>query len=212
MTAAIAITDPSLILPVVDTLGIFVFGVTGGTVAVRHRLDMFGVVVLAMATALSGGVARDVLLGALPPAALTQPHYLWAALASGFAAFFFHKQIERLGKPVLVLDAMGLGLFAVAGCRKALDFGVDPLAAALLGMLTGVGGGILRDVLINETPRIFSEELYASAALLASVIVVVGHLYGAPGAPVSALAIIAAFLLRIVSWRRGWRAPRAPGS
>lgn len=212
MTAAIAITDPSLILPVVDTLGIFVFGVTGGTEAVRHKFDLFGVVVLAMVTALAGGVARDVLLGALPPAALTQPHYLWSAIASGFAAFFFHRRIESMGRPVLVLDAMGLGLFAVAGCRKALDFGVDPLAAALLGMLTGVGGGILRDVLINETPRIFSEELYASAALLASVIVVAGHLHGWPGAPVSALAIIAAFVLRIVSWRRGWRAPRAPGS
>ena len=207
-----SILAPSLVAPIADAIGVFVFGVTGGTLAVRRKLDMFGVVVLAVVTALSGGVARDMLLGALPPAALTNPHYLWAALASGFAAFFFHQQIERLGKPVMVLDAVGLGLFAVAGCRKALEHGVDPLAAALLGMVTGIGGGIVRDVLITETPRVLQEELYASSALLAATIVVLGHAFGWPEIVVSAVAVAAAFLLRVVSWRRGWRAPRAPGS
>lgn len=205
-------TDVSLILPIVDTIGIFVFGVTGGTLAVRRRLDVFGVFVLAGVTALSGGVVRDVLLGALPPAALTQPHYLWAALASGLAAFFFHRAIERLGKPVMVLDALGLGLFAVAGCRKALDYGVDPLAAVLLGVVTGVGGGIVRDLLLNETPRVLREEIYASAALLATLVVVAGHALGWASGPTSAGAVAAAFLLRVVSYWRGWRAPRAPGS
>lgn len=206
------IGDGATLTAVLDAVGIFVFGVTGGTLAVRRRFDLFGVVVLALVTALAGGVARDLMLGATPPAALTHPHYLWSALASGLAAFFFHKAIERLGKPVMVLDALGLGLFAVAGCRKALDYGVDPSAAVLLGVVTGVGGGIVRDLLVNEAPRVLREEIYASAALLAALIVILGEHFAWPWTVTSTAGVAAAFLLRVVSYWRGWRAPRAPGS
>lgn len=193
-----------------DLIGVFIFGLTGGTVAVRHRLDIFGVLVLSMATALAGGVIRDALLGAVPPASFGDDRYLWAALVSGFVAFFAHPLINRLVKPVMVLDALGLGLFAVAGCQKALAYGLTPLPAALLAVITGVGGGVLRDVLVCEVPRVLREEIYASAALLAAVIVIAGRWAGLPDLPVAVAGTLAAFALRVVSVVKGWGAPRAP--
>ncbi|AWK89260.1 hypothetical protein DEW08_22345 (plasmid) [Azospirillum thermophilum] len=195
-----------------DLAGVFVFGLSGGTLAVRHRLDLFGVLVLSLAAALAGGVFRDLLIGAVPPASLQDDRYLLAALASGFAAFFFHPQINRLGKPVMVLDAAGLGLFAVAGCGKALAFGVGPLPAALLASLTACGGGAMRDLLVAEVPRVLREEIYALAALLGAAIVIAGQALKLPDLPVAVTAVLAVFILRVVSVLRGWSAPRAPGS
>ncbi|WP_246337968.1 trimeric intracellular cation channel family protein [Azospirillum oleiclasticum] len=201
----------SLVL-VMDLAGVFIFGLSGGTLAVRHRLDLFGVLVLSMAAALAGGVARDLLLGAAPPATFRDDRYLWAALASGLAAFFFHRPILRLVKPVMVLDAAGLGLFTVAGCSKALDYGMEPLPAVLLAVITACGGGVLRDLLVTEIPRVLREEIYAVAALLGAVIVVAGGRLGLPDLPVAIAAVAATFALRVVSVVRGWSAPRAPGS
>lgn len=202
----------STLLLAMDLTGVFVFGLSGGTLAVRHRLDLFGVLVLSLAAALAGGVFRDLLIGAVPPASLQDDRYLLAALASGFAAFFFHPQINRLGKPVMVLDAAGLGLFAVAGCGKALAFGVGPLPAALLGILTACGGGVMRDLLVAEVPRVLREEIYALAALLGAAIVITGQAMALPDIPVAVTAVVAVFVLRVVSVLRGWSAPRAPGS
>ncbi|WP_245986883.1 trimeric intracellular cation channel family protein [Azospirillum thermophilum] len=202
----------STLLLAMDLAGVFVFGLSGGTLAVRHRLDLFGVLVLSLAAALAGGVFRDLLIGAVPPASLQDDRYLLAALASGFAAFFFHPQINRLGKPVMVLDAAGLGLFAVAGCGKALAFGVGPLPAALLASLTACGGGAMRDLLVAEVPRVLREEIYALAALLGAAIVIAGQALKLPDLPVAVTAVLAVFILRVVSVLRGWSAPRAPGS
>lgn len=204
--------DISPLLLAMDLAGVFIFGLTGGTVAVRRQLDIFGVIVLAVVTALAGGLMRDVMLGALPPASLRDDRYLIAALLSGLFAFFFHPQINRLGKPVMVLDAAGLGLFAVAGCGKALTFGLTPVPAVLLGVLTACGGGVVRDVLVAEVPRVLREEIYAMAALLAAVILIAGAELGLPRAPVAIAAALAGFLLRVVSVWRGWSVPRAPGS
>lgn len=195
-----------------DLVGVFVFGLTGGTLAVRHRLDVFGVLTLALATALAGGFARDLLLGATPPATLRDERYLIVALAAGAVAFFFHPALERMGKPIMILDAAGLSLFAVAGCRKALAFGLEPVAAALIAVLTAIGGGVTRDLLANEVPRVLREEIYAAAALLAAVIVIAGAKLGLPPTPVAIAAALSAFALRILSVWRGWSAPRAPGS
>lgn len=202
----------STLVLVMDLAGVFIFGLSGGTLAVRHRLDLFGVIVLSMAAALAGGVARDLLLGAAPPATFRDDRYLWAALASGLAAFFFHRPILRLVKPVMVLDAAGLGLFAVAGCRKALDYGMEPLPAVLLAVITACGGGVLRDLLVTEIPRVLREEIYAVAALLGAVIVVAGGAAGLPELPVAVAAVAITFAVRVVSVLRGWSAPRAPGS
>lgn len=205
-------SNVSTLVLVMDLAGVFIFGLSGGTLAVRHRLDLFGVLVLSMAAALAGGVVRDLLLGAAPPATFRDDRYLWAALASGLAAFFFHRPILRLVKPVMVLDAAGLGLFTVAGCSKALDHGMEPLPAVLLAVITACGGGVLRDLLVTEIPRVLREEIYAVAALLGALIVVAGGRLGLPDLPVAIAAVAATFVLRVVSVFRGWSAPRAPGS
>lgn len=195
-----------------DLLGTFVFGLSGGTLAVRRGLDLVGVLALSVAAALAGGMIRDVLLGATPVAALADARYLLAALAAGLVAFLAHPLVERLGKPVMAFDALGLGLFAVTGCRKALAYGLDPLPALLLGVLTAVGGGAVRDLLVAEVPRVLREEIYALAALVGAGIVVLGEALGWPDAPVTLAGVAAAFVLRVVSVRRGWSAPRSPWS
>lgn len=195
-----------------DLIGIFVFGLSGGILAVRRRLDVFGVLVLASAAALAGGVARDLLIGAAPPAAVADGRLVMVALAAGATAFFLHGTIERLNRPVMVLDAIGLGLFAVAGCAKALAFGVQPVIATLLGVLTAVGGGVVRDLLVTEVPRVLREEIYALAALVGAGIVALGAVLELPETPVAVVGALAACLLRIVSVQKGWRAPRAPGT
>ena len=195
-----------------DLLGTFVFGISGAMLAVRRRLDLFGVATLAVAAALAGGMLRDMALGATPPAALQDARYLITALASAACAFFGHRLLARLDKPVMALDALGLGLFAVSGCRKALMFDLGPLAAILLGILTAVGGGAVRDLLVTETPRVLREEIYALAALVGAALVVIGEAADLPDLWTAAAGVAAAVTLRLVSVRRGWRAPRAPGS
>lgn len=205
-----------VLLPIVlwaDLAGIFVSALGGALLAVRHKLDIFGVIVLAIVTGLAGGMARDVLIGAAPVAALVHPGYLPAAVAAAAAAFFGHRVIERLDNPVMLLDAAALGLFAVAGARKALVYGLDPLAAILLGVLTAVGGGALRDVLLAEVPRVLKTgELYALASMLGASIVVAGSAFGLSAAPVAIGGVVATLALRLASVRYGLTAPRAPGS
>lgn len=195
-----------------DLLGTFVFGISGALVAVRRGLDIFGIAVLSVAAGLAGGMIRDMLLGATPPTALEDPRYLLAALAAGICAFFGHRLLDRMNKPVMVLDALGLGVFAVSGCQKSLLFGLDPLPAILLGVLTAVGGGATRDLLVVEIPRVLREEVYALAALVGATIVVAGAALGLSDGWTAAAGVVAAFAVRVISVWLGWRAPRAPGS
>lgn len=196
-----------------DLAGIFVAALGGALLAIRHKLDVFGVMVLAIVTGLAGGMARDVLIGAAPVAAVASPYYLPSAIAAGFVAFFGHRVIEKLDRPVMLFDAAALGLFAIAGTRKALTYGVDPVAAVLLGVLTAVGGGALRDVLLAEVPRVLKVgELYALAAMLGAAIVAAGAMLHLPAAPVALVGIVATVALRLASVHFGLTAPRAPGS
>ena len=194
-----------------DLAGTFVFGISGAMLGVRRNLDAFGIAVLAIAAALAGGMIRDILLDA-PVAALDQPLYLWAALAAATIVFFGHRLLERLANPVMLLDALGLGLFAVAGCKKALEFGLSPLPAILLGVLTAAGGGIVRDILVSDVPRVLREEVYALAAFVGALIVVIGEAFALPEIWVLPVGILAASGLRILSVRLGWQAPKAPKS
>jgi uncharacterized membrane protein YeiH len=194
-----------------DLLGTFVFGLSGGMLAVRRGLDLVGVLALATAAALAGGLLRDALLGLTPAAALADGRYLLASLLAGLAAFLAHPVLARLGKPVMVFDALGLGLFAVTGCGRALDAGLGPLPCLLMGVLTAVGGGIVRDLLVAEVPRVLREEIYALAALLGAAVLLVGSTLGAPDAG-AVMGVILAFLLRVLSVAFGWRAPRSPWS
>jgi len=193
-----------------DLLGTFAFGLSGAMLAVRRNLDVFGIAVLAASVALFGGVVRDVILGATPPAALQDTRYLMAALGAALCVFFGHGVIARLSKPVMMLDALGLGLFAVSGCSKALLYDLDPVPAILLGIVTAVGGGALRDLLVAEVPRVLREEVYALAALLGALVVVLGHAWGIHEGWTAAAGVCLAALFRIVSVWRGWHAPRAP--
>ncbi len=163
------------VLLVIDLVGVFVFALAGATAAVRQRLDLFGVLVLSFATASAGGILRDLLIGAVPPAAFRDWRYLAAAMLAGLVTFIWHGAIERMRNPVRVFDAAGLGLFAVAGTQKALAVGLHPVMAALLGMLTGIGGGIVRDLLLSRVPVVFQSDIYALAALAGAAVVVIGH-------------------------------------
>jgi uncharacterized membrane protein YeiH len=158
-----------------DLAATLLFAVEGATVAVNARLDLFGILVIAFVTALGGGMIRDVLLGDNPPAALRFTRYPIAAFIGGFVVFLFSSQVRKISPDVIVvLDAAALSLFAVSGARKALDFETNGLAAALLGMITGVGGGVMRDVLVNRVPLILVAEIYASAAFVGAAAMVIG--------------------------------------
>ena len=211
-TAVVTVAQPSTLLIVLDLVGIFVFAISGGLVAVRKELDLFGVLVLAGTTGLGGGFIRDVLIGAAPPAALADWRYLIVPVAAGLVAFFFHPTLGRLERQVNVFDAAGLSLFCVTGAIKALSFGLGPVPAALMGMVTAIGGGMVRDVLAGRVPIVFRSELYATPALVGASIAVVGHRLGLDIWPVALPAALVCFVWRIAAVRRGWNAPRPGGS
>ena len=157
---------------ILDLGGTFVFAISGAVAAVNRRLDIFGILVLSFVTGNFGGIARDLLIGAVPPAALTDGRYLLVSVLAGLITFFWYAGVDRLRSPVLLFDAAGLSFFAVAGAQKAIEFGLSPVMSALLGMLTGIGGGMMRDVLLAEIPQVLRSDLYAVAALAGASIVV----------------------------------------
>lgn len=194
---------------ILDLGGTFAFALSGAMAGVGRRLDIFGVLVLSFAASTFGGITRDLLIGAVPPAALIDWRYLAVSVAAGLLCFFWSSLIERLKSPVRVLDAMGLALFAVAGTEKALAFGLNPPMAALLGMLTGIGGGIARDVLLAEIPSVLRSDLYAVAALAGAAIVVAGGLLDLPIVFTALAGGLVCFGLRIMAIRRNWHLPVA---
>ncbi len=192
-----------------DLFGTFVFALSGAASGVRHRLDLFGVLVLSYAAATAGGIVRDLLIGAVPPASVADWRYIVVPVVAGLAVFWWHPVIRRWESAVLVFDALGLSLFAVSGALKALGFGLNPLAAVLLGMLTGVGGGMVRDVLVREIPTVLRAELYAVAALAGAAVMVGGQLLGFPSTPLAIAGAILCVGLRLLAIRRGWSLPVA---
>lgn len=201
-----------LLLLILDLLGTFVFALSGAVTGVRRQLDLFGVLVLSFAAGNAGGITRDLLIGATPPAAIADWRYLGVSILAGLITFYRYPLIDRLKHPVLMSDAAGLALFAVAGAQKALAHGLNPPMAALLGMLTGVGGGILRDVLVTETPAVLKADLYAVAALAGAAIVVAGSLLQLPPTASTLTGAAVCFGLRFMAIRHGWHLPRAAGA
>ena len=192
-----------------DLFGTFVFALSGAMAGVRHRLDLFGVLVLSYAAGTAGGITRDLLIGAVPPASIADWRYIVVPVLAGLATFWWHPTIRRLQHPVLVFDAAGLGLFAVAGALKASAFQLNPLAAMLLGMVTAIGGGVVRDVLVAEVPTVLHAELYAVAALAGAAVAVGGQLLRLPSTPLAIAGAVLCFGLRLVAIRRGWGLPVA---
>ena len=197
------------LLAVFDLTGTFVFALSGATKAVQHRLDFFGVLVLCFAAGNSGGIARDIMIGAVPPAAISNWAYIAVSMLAGVVTFFWYPLINRLGSPVLLFDAAGLALFAVAGTQKALAFHAGPAAAILFGTLTGIGGGMVRDVLVQEIPAVLRTDIYALAALIGSAIVVGGHELNYPSVVGACLGAVVCFAIRLGAMRFGWRLPAA---
>jgi uncharacterized membrane protein YeiH len=196
-------------LTALDLLGVFVFALSGAVAAVRRELDLFGVLVLSFVAASTGGIIRDVLIGAIPPATLVDWRYLAISLAAGLLTFYWHAGIDRLRHPVQLFDAAGLSLFAVSGAQKALEYGLDAPMAALLGMVTGIGGGIARDVLLTEIPVVMRAELYAVAALAGAAVVVAGPAFNVPSAAATIAGALLCFGLRLGGIYFRWHLPRA---
>lgn len=202
-----------MLFDVLDLGATFVFAISGATQGVRKRLDLFGVLVVAWAAGVAGGIARDLLIGAVPPVAISQWRYFVVTIAAGLVGFFASGQIARLRTPVQLFDAAGLCLFAVTGTEKALAFGLNPFVAAILGMISCIGGGVARDLLTGEVPTVLRSELYAVAALAGAGSIALGHWLGLPSSPVILFGAALCLFLRLMSLYRGWRLPvmHAPG-
>lgn len=190
-----------ILLLSLDIAGTFAFAVSGASAGVKRELDLFGVLLLSFAAATAGGIARDMLIGAIPPAALSDWRYLVTALVAGAITFWWHPLVDRLRNPVQLFDAIGLSLFAVAGAQKALAYGLSPTMAALLGMLTGIGGGMVRDMLLAGVPSVLRSELYAVAALAGAAVVVSGDALQLNAAVAALLGAASCFVLRIAAIR-----------
>jgi uncharacterized membrane protein YeiH len=201
-----------LFLDILDQIGTFAFAVSGALLAVQRRMDIFGVLVLALITAVTGGIVRDLIIGAVPPAAFRDWHMLAIAIFAGVLCFFAGPGLKRLSYPVLLFDAAGLGIFAVTGTQKALQFGIDPIMAGTLGVISGIGGGVLRDMLAQRKPSVLHTDIYASAAIASVIVVLVAHALGLQIAVVSLPAVALCFGLRILAIYRGWALPIAPWS
>lgn len=198
-----------LVTLTLNLLGTFAFGLSGGILAVKKQMDLFGILVLGVATGLGGGIMRDIILGHIPPATLGDWRYLAIAGLAGVLVFVWFNHMVHHGRFVTTFDAVGLAVFTVTGTMIALQSGLGPAPAALLGMLTGVGGGVLRDMLAAEVPLIFRSEIYAVASMLGSIIVIVAYQTGFFGTPAEMIAATATFGLRMVSVQRGWKIPTA---
>ncbi|GAA3744335.1 putative membrane protein YeiH [Spinactinospora alkalitolerans] len=202
------------LLLVLDLAGVFAFALDGALTGIRSaRIDIVGAIVLGLTTAMGGGIIRDLLLG-VTPATFQDWRYIAVALAGALLAFFLNRVLERLAMPIALLDAAGLSLFCVIGATKALEYGFGPVQATILGAVTGVGGGTLRDVLINRLPTVLSRDsdIYATPALLGAAIVVLAAAAGGQGAWAAVLAAAVCFTVRVVALRYRWNAPGPPGT
>ena len=191
-----------------DLAGTFAFAISGATAAKQRGLDLFGIFAIAFLVACGGGIIRDLCIGAIPPAGLTNWLYLAAAAVATGLTVGIYSLVQKLHRPVLLFDALGLSLFAVTGAQKALSYGHNAQVAVLLGVTTAVGGGVLRDVILNRIPVILEREIYASAALIGACIVVSGNYFNWIAADLaSILGLVICFTFRILALRYHWNMP-----
>lgn len=200
------------LLLIVDLLGTFVFALEGAIAAIQGNLDLLGLMVLAFATALGGGILRDVLIGAAPPNSIRDWRYSAMAFIAAAFVFLWHSVVSHIPPSLIVtLDAAGLGLFAVAGAAKALDYGIPALTAVLMGGITGVGGGTICDMLLARVPVVLRADVYATAALLGATVVVIGLKLKMRPVLAMTLGAVACFALRMVAVSQHWNLPKVTG-
>jgi uncharacterized membrane protein YeiH len=193
---------------ILELSGTFAFAISGATAAKQHGLDLFGIFVVAFTVACGGGIIRDLCIGAIPPAGLTTWYYLATAFLAAVMAIGFYPIVKKLDRPVLLFDAAGLSLFAVTGSQKVLSYGFNGESAVILGIITAVGGGVLRDMMLSRVPVILEKEIYASAALVGTLIVVLGsNLKWLSSDWIAIIALIVCFTLRLLSLRFHWNLP-----
>jgi uncharacterized membrane protein YeiH len=205
------IYDPDRLLTAVDLLATFLFAMEGAASAIVGNLDFFGVMVLSFSTALGGGILRDLLIGATPPASLRGSLYAVVAFLGGGVTFFLHHVVRQIPPDVMmILDAAGLGLFAVAGATKALEYKIPPLIAVLMGVITATGGGTIRCMFLAQVPAILRVDIYAVAALAGAAVAVAGIRKGLSEPWMMTIGAVVCFLLRIISVWRHWNLPTAP--
>ena len=196
-------------LYLLDLIGTAAFSASGAWAGIRRNMDLFGVMVMGMVTAIGGGTLRDILLGDTPPFCLQDETYLWLSAAIALAVFFGHRHLPSIQNPLLYFDAVGLGTFVVIGTGKALAFGLGPLGAVLMGVMTGTAGGVIRDVLANQVPLILRKEVYASAALGGGALLVLLQATALPRELILLISAGSVMLLRIIAIRRKWALPHA---
>lgn len=200
------------VLLVADLAGTFLFGIEGADAAIRGNLDLLGLIVLAFSTALAGGVVRDLLIGAVPPESIKNWRYAATAFAAAILTFFFYRMVEAFPvRLMMVLDAGGLALFAVAGTEKALDYHIHPFMAALLGTITGVGGGTIRDIFLAHVPRVLQSDIYATAALAGAVILIALRRLNVSPILAALFGGGSCFVLRVVAATLHWNLPKIAG-
>lgn len=201
-----------ILLLLLDLLGTFAFALNGALTAVRHvRIDIIGVLTLGMITAMGGGILRDIMLNDLPPATFQDWRYLAVAAFGAFIVFIFAKHLGRMTVPIEVFDAVGLSVFAVTGASKAMEFGLGPVQSIILGTLTGVGGGTIRDALIGRIPSVMSEGLYAIPAIVGAGITVAALMTDLYGVLAAVIAASVCWLIRIIGIRYKLNAPSPRG-
>jgi uncharacterized membrane protein YeiH len=200
---------PQTLTAALDGLGSFVFALSGGLLAVQKRFDLFGVLLLSFVVAVTGGITRDLLIGAVPPAAVASWHTLAIAAFGGLLTFYVYPTVQSFKRDILLFDAVGLAVFSVTGAQKALHHGIDPVMAAVLGMVSGIGGGIMRDVLTGDVPTVLRADLYALAALAAAGVVSLGQVLDAPLLYPMLIGAAVCIFMRVMAIYRGWRVPVA---
>jgi uncharacterized membrane protein YeiH len=198
----------SMIL-IADLVGTFLFAIEGALAAMDGGLDLLGIMVIAFVTALGGGVIRDLLIGASPPNAIRDWRYPMLSFVAGLFTFIFHKQIQAIpGWPLIVLDAAGLALFAMAGVEKAITYGIKPFIAMLMGTVTGVGGGVIRDILLARVPVVLQTDIYATAAFAGALVALTGRRFGWSPAVSAVAGGLVCFALRLAAVWLGWHLPK----
>jgi uncharacterized membrane protein YeiH len=200
----------SQFLGALSLVGTFAFAISGALLAVRRRMDVFGALVLAYVTASAGGIMRDLAIGAVPPEAFQTWHLLAVIVVASLLTFYAAPLVDRLRYPIALFDAAGLGIFAVDGTQKALQFGIDPVMAGVLGLVTGIGGGVLRDMLAARQPLVLATDFYASAALAAVLVMLLADALGVQSAVLPLGAVLLCFGLRVLALYGHWHLPASP--
>lgn len=199
---------PFSIFPILDVIGLIAFAISGAIVGVRKEMDVYGVFLLAIATAIGGGTIRDVLIGNIPPLVLIDPTPIVIAIGATVAIFFFGGMLQRDFRALLIMDAIGLGMFTVTGVSFGLQFDIPVYGAVLLGVITSTAGGILRDLLGGDIPLVLRKDIYASASLIGGLLYWFAYLYVPLDPDLSALlSTVFVIAIRLLSFKRNWHLP-----